>query len=365
MKICLENMDLDINELNNIVEVYETSKDNKRLKDYIDRLELFNITFVAEDINMMMYTMLLSMNNIDVIDIPRETINFENLDFGVDYITEDYRLLIDKYYDIRQKLFYEFEKLYGEYDEEDEKFNMLLEYLEPNSKLIDVKLSMSIKQFIRFVVTCSKYDELIEILVNFDDKLNEVLEIVNTIIEIAEGINISSKEIFMRNLISKENRVKLIEDNIGCVILSNEEYIKQNIKNGNSNVKASILSYGSNVAFRHIIKNFKHFNIKIENPKHLNSRMITSIFANEYELINDDLLNEIDKYIYDWTVLINYINLENEIYDEIVSKCYLGCFINIFKMNNLVNDYFILGVNENIGGEVRTMINYIANELNN
>ena len=311
--------------LNNIAEKEEkTYEECKRLRNILDDLAMYNITFRLEDINMLQYTLISSFMKSDVQFI--RSVGFEVIDFKDNELNEMYDRLMDKAQDL---LFLLTEKYKFRYE--------TIEYILPNSMYVDVSLSISIKELIEFIHTCSKYDELMDIVLAISE--NELLEQVVTIANSLYDF-IHTDDVFIRTAIGDEVREDLTTHGTNIMVLSNTDFIRDQIEHGNAEVKMSTLVHCSLVAFRDLIN--KQIDVKLENFKY---RPITSneiILPREYGEIDEDDLNLIDKYIYDWVVLIDKIEQSGEYYSTELALCNLGCFGHIVRINAKVWEYFFL-----------------------
>ena len=246
MDLRIVRIDLSSKELMKYVEILEYegySKSEKR--DAIDELDMYNISIELMGINMLQYTILSTFKNFKIITKERK-IEFEQPQFENEYLESEYNVLIDKYKEIR--------KLLKDKYKVDKK---TLEYLEPMSRLLDIRMSMSLKEFLVFIKTCNKYDELIDISVCINDCGR--LAPLFTILE-----NVKTNELFLR---FSSDKIKL-DDSIQ--ILSDKEFILRSLLRNNTRIKISSIAYMSFVAFRDINKIFTNFNLRLDNPKHIN-----------------------------------------------------------------------------------------------
>ena len=103
--------------------------------------------------------MLLSMKDINI-ELINETDEFEKLPFSSEEDENVYNMLIKQFKAWR-------EILIDKYEMPEE----LLAYIQPNSRLVNLRLSCSIKELMYFINSCAKYNELIDIV----EKYNGVL----------------------------------------------------------------------------------------------------------------------------------------------------------------------------------------------
>ncbi len=303
--------------------------DTKRIRNLLDDLDNFNITFILEDVDTMVYTMLLSMKNISVgkIEILDE-IAFKELTFPNEELEQKYISLITQCVDIRRML-----KL---------KYNMVdkeIEYLEPNSKLVSVRISLSIRGMFYFIATCAKYNELIDINLLFSDYDNLMEYIVTIALSLSDLIVVD--DIFMRMRLDEYNRKAVLESTDAPIfMISDEEYIRYCMQVNNNSVKLSIIGSCSLVAYREILENIPKQDIKIENfNDFIDQENFGISLPAVYKSVERDDANVLDGYIYDWYLLV-YKLKEFEGYDMEKVLCCLNCFVNVFKMNTPIYNYF-------------------------
>ena len=304
-------------------------EDDKRIRNLLDELDNFNLTFILEDVDMMSYTMLLSMKNISVakIEILGETA-FKELEFPNDELEQKYISLITQCVDIRRML-----KL---------KYNMVdkeIEYLEPNSILTSARLSMSIKGLFYFIASCSKYNELIDINILFSDYDALMESIVTVAMSISDLMVVD--DIFMRTRLDEYNRKMVLESTDAPIfMISDEEYIRYCMEMNNNSVMLSIIGPCSLVAYREILENIPKQDIKIENfNDFIDQENFGISLPSVYKSVERDDANVLDGYIYDWYLLV-YKLKEFEGYDMEKVLCCLNCFVNVFKMNTPIYNYF-------------------------
>ena len=153
--------------LNNLAEKEQkTYEENKRIRNILDDLSMYNITFRLEDINMLQYTLLSSIMYSDIQYI--RSVGYETVEFNNEEMNDRYDELLVKAQDIIHLL------------TEKYKFNFeTIEYVLPNSMCVDIRMSISIKEFIELIHTCSKYDELMNIVLAISE--HEILEQVVTV----------------------------------------------------------------------------------------------------------------------------------------------------------------------------------------
>ena len=102
----LEHCDLHDSEIEVIVlnllnlseQDQKTFIDNKRIRDILDDLLSYNITFRLENINMLQYTLLLTIRELDVEFI--KSIGFEAIEFDNEDLNDEYDRLICRACDI-------------------------------------------------------------------------------------------------------------------------------------------------------------------------------------------------------------------------------------------------------------------------
>ena len=308
------NIDLTKNILIDYMDILkgeEYSKSEKR--DVIDELDMRNITFILRGINMLQYTILTAFKNYKLISIERK-MEFEYPDFENEYLENEYKELIKTYKEIRKVLKNKYKVS-----------KKIIEYFEPMSRLIDIKVSMTLKEFMVFIKTCNKYDELIDISVGIDD--DEMLSNFFTVLE-----NVKTEELFLRHGF---NKLDLEE---GFKVLSNTRFIYDSLVKNNKRVKVSCIAYMSFVAFRDINNTPVNFNMRLENLKYIKEDGIRIIAFDKLPDLEEDDLNLIDKYLYDW--LVFHRKVRNGIQQsEVVNLCTLGCFGNIVGMNSMYSDY--------------------------
>ena len=87
-----------------------TFEDNKRIRDILDDLALYNITFKLESINMLQYTLLLSMRELNIQFL--QSIGFESIEFGDDELNNEYDSLLCKACDIWGLLEHKYRNLF-------------------------------------------------------------------------------------------------------------------------------------------------------------------------------------------------------------------------------------------------------------
>lgn len=339
MKFKMINLELSNNEIQDIFDkAYKKSitcveSDHRLLplKDIIkgeeirnisDQLDSFNITFELLGVNMLQYTIISTFRNILINVLDKDYAMFKTINLESEELNDEYNKLLAECLLIRSML----KDKYGFSDD-------LIEYIEPMTQLVDLRISMTTREFLRFVNTCSKYDELIDIVIALYD-IDELNLLLSRRTELA-----TQKDLFMRYLIDNVTRDYIIDNKL--YVLSNMEHVKRSIDFG-YNVKVSSLGFGSYIAFREIATSLPNFNIKLENPKHVENNGTIPIvvkIANEYSDLGDEDKKIIDKYIYRWICLINRFHLETEVFDERALLCHLGCFGTVFRMNNELKEY--------------------------
>lgn len=349
----LEHCDLHDNEIENIVlslinlseQEQKTFVDNKQIRDTIDILSAYNITFKLANINMLQYTLLLSMRELNIEFI--NSIGFEAIEFDDIELNNEYDELLCRACKICKML----------EDKNEHLFNQnTLDYILPNSRLVDVRLSISMKEFVELIHTCSKYDELMNIILALSDNpiLEKIVTATNSIYEY-----IHTDDLFMRLNIPDDTREDLTTHGTNLMILSNTAYIRNQINKGDVDVKMSTLAHCSLVAFRDLVRRSYNFNMKLENFKYKYNTQNEIILPEEYSKIEEDDLNLIDKYIYDWIVFINKLENSGNYYSNELTLCNLGCFGHIVRMNAKVRHYFNLEY-FNVSSEVMDMVNNLT-----
>ena len=356
MILTIENSDFFETGLNDVVEallgfVQEEKSfiNNKRIRNILDDLDSFNISFILEDVDTLAYTTLLSMKNISVGLVPND-ISFVRMEFPNEKFEKEYERLITEYVEIQRELI---------------KLNMSkkeIEYLEPNSKLVNIRVSASIKDLFYFFLTCGKYDELMDILVIFSN-YDELMEKLVTIAMSLDDV-IVADDLFIRMKLDDENRQFLL-DSVGenIRILSNEEYIEYCVNNYANEVKLSTIGSCSLVAYRDIVDNVPKQGIKIENMyDFIEQEQFRVVLPRSYAEIEGDLANKIDQYIYNWYMLVYNLKTE-EGTEHIQMLCCLGCFNHVFKMNVPIYSYFEMDTNELT--EVEELMSIVQHKLLN
>lgn len=356
MILTIENSDFFETGLNDVAEallgfVQEEKSfiNNKRIRNILDDLDSFNISFILEDVDTLAYTTLLSMKNISVGLVPND-ISFVRMEFPNEKFEKEYERLITEYVEIQRELI---------------KLNMSkkeIEYLEPNSKLVNIRVSASIKDLFYFFLTCGKYDELMDILVIFSN-YDELMEKLVTIAMSLDDV-IVADDLFIRMKLDDENRQFLL-DSVGenIRILSNEEYIEYCVNNYANEVKLSTIGSCSLVAYRDIVDNVPKQGIKIENMyDFIEQEQFRVVLPRSYAEIEGDLANKIDQYIYNWYMLVYNLKTE-EGTEHIQMLCCLGCFNHVFKMNVPIYSYFEMDTNELT--EVEELMSIVQHKLLN
>ena len=309
------NIDLNKNTLIDFMDILkgeEYSKSEKR--DVIDELDMRNITFILRGINMLQYTILTTFKNYKLISIERK-MEFEYPEFENEYLENEYKELIKTYKEIRKVLKNKYKVS-----------KKIIEYFEPMSRLIDIKVSMTLKEFMVFIKTCNKYDELIDVSVGIND--DEMLSNFFTVLEY-----VKTEELFLR-----QNFIEMEED---FKVLSNKRFIYDSLVRNNKRVKVSSMAHMSFVAFRDINNIPINFDIRLANPKHVGSEDIRLITFDRLPEMEEDDLNLIDKYLYDWIVFHKKVKNDMD-KSEVINLCTLGCFGNIVGMNSMYSNYDML-----------------------
>jgi hypothetical protein len=324
-------------------------EDMKRIRNILDDLDNFNITFILEDIDMIQYTMLLSMKHASIGIIDKDEISFKELVFPNDEMEKDYIRLITQSVEIHNLL--------------KDKYNFPveeIEYIYPNSKLMTVRVSLSIKDLLYFILSCGKYNETIDLNLVFSDYDNLTEIIVTVAMSLTDMIKVD--DLFIRMKLDEENRGIILDSTtMNINIVSNEEYIDYCIKTNNVEVKLSTIGACSLVAYRYIVNNLPKQDIKIENfNDFIDQEYYGIILPKNYTEIEGDDANLIDGYIYDWYLLVNKYKEFSE-YEHEQILCCLGCFTNIFKMNTPIYNYFELDAQGLF--EVEELMNVVQNKL--
>ena len=341
MRLIVENSDFFEAGLSDVADVLldithkeeKTFDDIRRIRNILDDLESFNLTFILEDVDMIIYTNLLSMRHVSV-GLIEGDIAFKTIELPTENQMQEYERLITEYVEIQQEL--------------KTKYNMSrkeIEYLEPNSKLVNVRVSASITDLFYFILLCAKYDENMDIIValsNFD-------ELTEKLVTIAMSINdiITTDDLFIRLKLDDENRdilLNSVEENIR--IISNEEYIDYCMKNNLCEVKLSTIGSCSMVAYRELVENTPKQSIKLENMyDFISQEQFKIVLPKKYMEIEEKLANKIDQYIYNWYLLVHNLKSVNDL-EYVQMLCCLGCFNSIFKMNAPIYSYFEIETEE-------------------
>lgn len=359
MKMLIENIDMHEAILFEVTHILKdiinkenrNYDDNKRIRNILDDMDGFNITILIEDLDMLKYTMISSIRNISVELVDSPEVEFRALTFPNGPFEEEYTRLINQFYHIK-------ELLVCKYDMDDK----LLQYIQPNSRLVNVRLTLSVKELIYFMLTCAKYDELLDINV----LLTDVSELMENLVTIAISLSdiIMVDDLFIRTPIEDNVKKNLLESgNVNIEIMSNEDYINHCIENGKADVKMSTIGTCSLVAYREIVTNTPKQSIKIENFYDLiQQEYISLTLPIEYLKIDEYVSNAIDGYLYDWYTL--FYNLkEYEEFENEAMLCCLGCFSNIFKMNMMIEEYSKLKYNEL--SEVEDLMSVLEHKIKN
>lgn len=356
MKLIAENIDiypdtlLDIVcLLNDLLHKEDRSfEDNKRIRNILDDLDSFNMTLIIQDIDMINYSLLLSIDNLNVELEDQDELKFKNIDFGNDDLNNEYNRLI---------------KQYKSFDEILNMPDTFMQYLQPNSRLVNVRISLSVKDFIYFILTCSKYDELLDLIVLISDFDTLLENLVTLSMAMCDMMNV--EDLFIRMSLDEDNRkILLDEGSVNITMISNDEYISYCVENNKVDVKLSSIGTCSLVAYRDIVSQIPKHQIKIENFFDLiNQEYISLILPKEYAEINADVANAIDGYIYDWYLLIDRLKKYRDSEMETMLCC-LGCFSNIFKMNTSIENYFKMLYGSDLS-EVSDIISVLVKKLIN
>lgn len=354
MFLLAENIDIYpdtlIDVIDNVLDIIHKDErnfeDNKRIRNILDDLDSFNLTFSINEVDMIKYSLLLSIDKISVELVDSEEVKFEEIEFEDDELNAEYNRLLKQYKT--------FESLVNLPDN-------LLQYIQPNSRLVNVRISLSIKDFVHFILTCSKYDELLDIIVmisNYDTVMEKLVTMSMSLYD----LNFVD-DLFIRLQVDEEYRRAMLDSGvININIMSNDEYVIHCLKNSKSDVKISTIGTCSLVAYREIVKNIPKQQIKIENFFDLiNQDYMSLTFPVEYLHLDEYVSNAIDGYIYDWYLLIDKLKQKDDT-ELITMLCCLGCFSNIFKMNTNMENYFMLLYQSNLS-EVQDLMTIFGNKL--
>ena len=342
MKLLIENCDFFKDSLKEVIQVLNemlhkedrNHEDDKRIRNILDDLDSFNLTFLLEDVDMIIYTMLLSMRNVSIGLIESNELAFKELVFPNEKIEHEYIRLITQCNEIHGIL--------------KNKYNMddiEIEYLDPNSKLVNLRLSLSLKDLVYFIISCGKYNETMDINVLISD-YDELMELFVTVaMSLTDMVKVD--DLFIRMKLDEENRKSILNEMTDNVtIISNEEYINYCMQVNNIEVKLSTIGACSLVGYRHIVNNIPKQDIKIENfNDFIQQEYFGILLPQKYLEVDSEDANLIDGYIYDWYNLVNAYKEFLE-YEQEQALCCLGCFNNIFKMNTPIYNYFELDVEE-------------------
>jgi hypothetical protein len=356
MKLFAENIDFYPDTLIDIIDILLdlTNKEErsfeeiKRIKNIVDDLDSFNMTVTLQDIDMLKYTLLLSFDNITVDLVEDDDMRFKEIEFENSKNVEKYNRLITQYK--------AFEEILGLEDK-------LMQYIQPNSRLVNARVSMSVKDFVYFALLCSKYDELLDInvlLSNFDDLLEKLVTVSLALYNLY-----FVDDLFIRVGLDEENRKSLLDSGtINACIVSNEEYIQHCIDTFKASVKLSVIGSCSLVAYREIVDYLPKQQIKIENISGMiQQEYISLTFPREFSEIDPNVANALDGYVYEWYQFIDELKKDDEEKNNILLCC-LGCFSSVFKMNTAIENYFKLITETNMS-EVFDLMNVVVNKLTN
>jgi len=356
MNMVIENCDIFEEMLYDIIQMIRellnnerTYKENNRIKNILDDLDNFNFTFQLNGINMIRYTMLISMKDINV-ELVEMTNDYEEIPFSNKEDMDRYLVLLKQFNAWGEILTDRYELPEG-----------LLSYIQPNSRLVNVRISCSIKELMYFINSCLKYDELLDIAVlmsEYDELLENMVSVANLLNDI-----IIADDIFIRIMLDEDNRSNLLTNGTTFVnIISNEEYIKHCINNYKADVKASIIGSCSLVAYRKIVNSIPKQHIKVENFLDIIKEEFVSItLPKEYCELPDEILNTLSVYIQDWFELSQKLSCSDFANEKML--CYLGCYLNVFKMNTMIENYFRLA-NEPGLTEVYEIMKIVEQKIN-
>lgn len=360
MNMVVENCDIYSEVLGDIIQVLleivheedKTYEHNIRIRNILDDLDNFNITMQLNEIDMIKYTMLLSMKNIEVERIDMGgPIKFYNINFTVEDDKEDYIKLIDWYKRLRELLI--------------EKYNFdddLLQYIEPNSRLVDIRVSMSIKDFVYFIISCAKYNELMDIMVmisNYDD-------IFDYLVSISTLLNnlIVVDDLFIRTMLDPDNRRELMQyEDTEVYIISNEDYINHCLEYNKAGVKLSTIGTCTMVAYRELVSLLPKQQIKIENLQDvILEDSVNTLLPKEFCEVDEYIVTNIHNFAQAWYNLSKRLNPTE--YSNEIMLCSLGCFSNVFKMNTMIENYYKLQY-ESENSEVKDIMNIVQQKITN
>ena len=357
MNLVIENCDIFEEMLYDIIQVIRellnnerTYKENNRIKNILDDLDNFNFTFQLNGVNIIRYTMLLSMKDVNV-ELINVTNDYDEIPFSNKEDMEKYLVLLKQFNAWNEILTEKYELPEG-----------LLSYIQPNSRLVNIRISCSIKELMYFINSCLKYNELIDIAV----LISEQDELLEGIVSVANLLNdiIVADDLFIRIMLDEDNRNNLLTNGTTFVnVISNEDYIKHCINNYKADVKVSIIGSCSLVAYRKIINSIPKHHIKVENfLDTIKEEFVSITLPKEYCELPDEILNALSVYIQEWFELSQKLNV-NEFANEKM-LCYLGCYLNVFKMNTMIENYFKL-VNDPGLTEVYEIMRIVEQKLTN
>lgn len=345
MNLIVENCDFYEKSLQDVLNVMSElidkedrdHNDVKRIRNVIDDLDSFNVSFILEDVDNVIYTMLLGMNHIYV-ELMESHICFKGINFPNEEMKNEYERLITQYMNLRETLLNNYNITEKE-----------LEYLEPNSRLYNVRVSLSIKDLLTFILTCSQYDETIDVVVtfsNYDGLMENIVTVALSLFDI-----IKPEDLFIRMPLDEENRKNVLYSNGMVHLLSNEDYLRYCIDN-NLLTKVSAIGGCSLVAYKELLTKLPSHEIKIENFRDfVQQENFDVLLPISYGAVEGDLIVEVEGYIYSWYNLVNAFKVSKEYSNEAIMCC-LGCFINVFKLNtgldNIQNLDLVLSENENL-----------------
>lgn len=323
----------------------KTFEDNKFIRNVMDDLSMYNMTLELNNITNLQYILLASISNVEI----KKTgaVGFECINFYDEELNEEYDRLLNEVFDI-------YYLLHSKYNFSDDE----IDYLLPNSRLVNVKINLSVKDLFELIHTCSKYDELVDI--NLAISENETLEQIVTVANALYDF-IHTNDLFIRNRIDDELREELMNHGANIIILSDCKHIKKLLNNGESDMKVSAIGHCSLVAYKAMVLN-KSFNLELENFKYVCDIRNDIIFPEEYDCLDDDDYNLIEKYIYGWITFIDKLKANDNIYSTEITSCSLGCFGYIFRFNTTLNKYFRM-YNSSGESEISELTNSLLTEL--
>lgn len=354
VKVDVKNIDLAPNDLFDFYKMVESimmrdidpsSKDLKTMRDIIDILSVYNIFLEIYDLNMMEFQVLNSIKELKF-NIIRTKVEYGNLNTENEELRNEYHRLTEQCKSIIHRLDHDVSP-------------MSLEFIEPNSKLLDVSISLSIKELMEILCLCLKYDEMLHFIVGVSN--NELMEVLISFTNLIKDLGIlNTEEVYMRYQLDEGKR-ELLSGGVPMV-LTDEEFVKKLVNEDNYyDLKVSMLVSLSNVAVRNIKKPYRNLNIKMENPKYIKVEECYNnlVLPVDFLSLDDYTFNELDKYVYDWFVLTQKLLEEENMYD--INICKLGCCKNIVNINGTVFDYDKLSMSDGPESELDGVLSILDN----